>query len=53
MKKKSEKKLALRKVTVATLSKNDQRYIQGGIPVPTSPIICRLPPRTKICEFGY
>ena len=40
MKKKSDKKLSLGRIKMASLSKPDQHMIQGGIPPPTSPILC-------------
>ena len=41
MKKAPEKKLNLGKIKIASLSENEQQMIKGGIPVPTSPIICQ------------
>jgi hypothetical protein len=49
MKKKSEKRLHLGKVTIANLSKKEQQLINGGIPTPTAPIIC-LPTRRLTCR---
>ncbi len=46
MKKKTEKKLMLGKIKVATLNNKSQQAIQGGIPPQTAPIVCQP---TKVC----
>jgi hypothetical protein len=40
MKKKSEKKLNLGKIKIASLSKSDQQMVNGGMPKQTQPIKC-------------
>lgn len=51
MKKKAEKKLSLSKIKIASLSKPDQQAIQGGIPPPTAPIVCK--PTVFKCPSVY